>query len=128
MKGFLVLILIVVTLAGCETRSVADAKKAVEDKLKDPESAQFKEITKTNTPDQPLICGKYNAKNAMGGYVGFRTFMYFKGRIYMSDDELSSIELSTCCMTLRGHFQYGGEQFPKAKVEQTCSKFNTTLW
>ena len=47
------------------------AKKAVSANLKDPESAQFRNIRET-TPG--FLCGEVNAKNAMGGYVGFKRF------------------------------------------------------
>jgi hypothetical protein len=38
--------------------------------LKDPASAQFRGETR----NQNILCGEVNAKNSMGGYVGFKRF------------------------------------------------------
>lgn len=44
----------------------------------DPESAQFKGLTRSSPGYRPerTICGFVNAKNSFGGYVGFRPFSY----------------------------------------------------
>lgn len=47
------------------------AKKAVSNLLKDPGSAQFRNIRETSPG---FLCGEVNAKNEMGGYVGFKRF------------------------------------------------------
>jgi len=46
---------------------------AVEDKLVDPESATFKDVTVNDLDGR--ICGKVNSKNSFGGYSGFRKFL-----------------------------------------------------
>jgi hypothetical protein len=43
--------------------------------LRDPASAQI-QITRT-LPSK--VCGRFNAKNAYGGYVGFKPFSYVRG-------------------------------------------------
>jgi hypothetical protein len=54
--------------------------KAVTDnlggKLKDPSSIQLRNVRVRVDPDRQLarVCGEFNAKNAMGGYVGFQKF------------------------------------------------------
>lgn len=50
---------------------IEQAKKAVRFNLKDPDSAQFRNIRQ---PSTGVVCGEVNAKNAMGGYVGFQRF------------------------------------------------------
>lgn len=47
-------------------------KKAVLNHLKDPETARFRNLT---TSRNTFLCGEVNAKNSMGGYVGFVRFM-----------------------------------------------------
>lgn len=44
--------------------------------LKDPESAQFRDVKFKNAgdPESWHMCGYVNAKNAFGGYVGFTRF------------------------------------------------------
>ena len=60
----------------------------VKNNLKDPESANFKEISanrgKTNDLDE--CSGMVNAKNSMGGYVGFKKFFrYPDGSVSFGD-------------------------------------------
>ena len=69
-----------------EARLQAEAeKKAIEEKiegykqqllrvLKDPESAQFRNLRLSSGEGGEALCGEVNAKNAFGGYVGFTPF------------------------------------------------------
>lgn len=50
---------------------VEDAKKLVAHDLKDPSSAQFRDVKKTGK----AVCGEVNGKNAYGAYVGFKHFI-----------------------------------------------------
>ena len=66
------LIAIAMTLAGCSMAAVKEAEDAVARQLRDPESAQFRDVKYF----QRYVCGEVNAKNGMGGYVGFTRFIY----------------------------------------------------
>jgi len=68
--------LIAAALAGCGDKEIETVKSDVTNNLKDPQSAQFKDVKKYS---EGVICGSVNAKNAMGGYVGFSPFI-FNGR------------------------------------------------
>ena len=46
--------------------------------LKDPSSVQLQVVT--SKPG--VICGRYNAKNSYGAYVGFKSFKYQVGTLY----------------------------------------------
>ncbi len=59
-----------------EDPNVARAKQAVLQALKDPGSAQFQDVNGGEVKGDITVCGKVNAKNAMGGYVGFRQFCW----------------------------------------------------
>lgn len=52
---------------------------AMEDALKDADSAKFKDIQYKagETPGAWTMCGSVNAKNAYGGYAGFERFAGF---------------------------------------------------
>lgn len=52
------------------------AHRALLDDLRDPDSAKFRCVTvkKSQTEDLILVSGGINAKNAYGGYVGYRAF------------------------------------------------------
>lgn len=51
-----------------------EAQTAVKQQLTDPESAQFRNLSE----HEAWICGEVNSKNRLGGYVGFRIFIYGK--------------------------------------------------
>lgn len=57
---------------------IKTAKDAVLRVLKDPGSAQFQDINSSVVQGDQTVCGKVNAKNAMGGYVGFKMFCWTK--------------------------------------------------
>lgn len=62
--------------------AIKEAQGAVTGKLKDPESARFTDVNyRQNQPNMrgeptDVVCGKVNAKNSFGGYVGARPFVY----------------------------------------------------
>lgn len=53
--------------------ATAKVKRQILDYLKDPDSAKFRRIH--TSFDGSIVCGEVNAKNSMGGYVGFQRFM-----------------------------------------------------
>lgn len=61
-------------LSACGSGSVSDAKKAVEERLIDPDSVKYKNVTSYS---EGIVCGDVNAKNKMGGYVGYQAFIYY---------------------------------------------------
>ena len=69
------MLLAVLTLAGCsrEPDAHAAARAWMLENLRDPGSAEFRRLA-TSTRDPNVVCGEVNAKNALGGYSGFRTF------------------------------------------------------
>ena len=86
-KGIAILAISVIALTanGKESGSpqtsveVKLAKAAVLEDLKDPESARLRNLFISNSPNlkgemMQHLCGEINAKNAMGGYVGYRRF------------------------------------------------------
>lgn len=65
--------------AEAEAKALADieeVKRRVLDRLNDPGSAQFREVKLY--AKSGAGCGEVNAKNRMGGYVGFTLFVAFK--------------------------------------------------
>ncbi|WP_207280812.1 hypothetical protein [Thiocystis violacea] len=58
---------------------VAEVKKKVGNRLKDPYSARYHSIQgvlkKTGANETSIVCGLVNAKNAFGGYVGKKPFV-----------------------------------------------------
>jgi len=55
---------------------IEQGKEAVREKLRDPESAQFKSAVFHRGADgAPMSCGLVNSKNGFGGYVGWTRYM-----------------------------------------------------
>jgi hypothetical protein len=52
---------------------IEEAKAAVKEILKDPASAQFRDVKLNSMGD---VCGQFNAKNSYGGYGDFEPFRY----------------------------------------------------
>jgi len=80
------------------------AKDAVRQQLNDPESAQFERVEKING----ITCGLVNAKNSMGGYAGFRGFIFENDVAYIedvghADDEFGKKFYKNCSLDLRSY-------------------------
>lgn len=59
---------------GAET--IVAAKRAVRASLKEPDSAQFKDVYANYTEEFGVVaCGQFNAKNSYGAYPGFKRFI-----------------------------------------------------
>ena len=78
MKKFILLGL-VLGLVGCDNGE-NKTKEIVLSSLKDPNSAQFKNIKG--------VCGEVNAKNSFGGYIGFKEFYISSGEPVFYDDDI----------------------------------------
>lgn len=97
-------------LIGCdsgEPNIVRDAKAAVQDRLTDPASAQFKSVFEC-AGKKGMASGEVNAKNKFGGYTGFRMFYYHSGQAFIlgelpfiGDDEKDTnyfLHLNNVCL------------------------------
>jgi hypothetical protein len=88
MKAVLIIVLAVVVLfvfsiiAHLESPEAGDsgflseAKAAMTASLKDPESARFDSMHVVRLGEKRIACGLFNAKNSLGGYVGWQPFFY----------------------------------------------------
>lgn len=61
---------------------IGKAKEQVVAALIDPESARFRDVRTV----RDAVCGQVNAKNKLGGYVGFRSFAYYQGSVLIERD------------------------------------------
>lgn len=93
------LLALAVALSGCNLYQQHEAEGKVRAQLRDPESAQFSEVTSAG--NGMLVCGMVNAKNGMGGYVGRRKFVVWgDSDVAVAQDEIENIRFDTCCMIL----------------------------
>jgi len=127
------------TWAQEDDSAITAAKATLVSKLKDPESARFRDVVRTvssETGKTRIICGWVNAKNSFGGYVGFKPFYVAGGMAEIRDDESASM------FSNRGLFAGmwaicnppSGEKFgdvvldlPKINTPRYCKKLRKTL-
>lgn len=85
-------------LSGCD-QAEGQAKKLVADSLRDPASAQFREVEKVLQDDgRYVVCGEVNGKNAYGAYSGFTGFIVDGHQVKMAPEvqvTVSDIQAST---------------------------------
>lgn len=74
---------------GPDSRLIEETKGLLVGKLKDPDSALFRNIKVVTRPDGKLVCGEINAKNSLGGYVGYKPFI---GGFVIDLNDLSKIK------------------------------------
>jgi len=61
---------------GTEEEAIKKAQAVVANKLKDPDSAKFRNVViKQNYTRAKFICGQVNGKNSYGAYAGFSQFV-----------------------------------------------------
>ena len=93
--GWVVVALITsgVIITGWRFYLVNELKKPVLAKLSDPDSAQFQNLTYIGnwTVAGGVLCGQVNAKNKMGGYVGYQWFDAYSGGAMVEDDLVKKI-------------------------------------
>lgn len=88
MRAQVVLLAIMSMLVvGCieEDKCIGMAKTDVANRLKDPMSAQFRNVKLTKDGN---VCGEVNGKNSYGAYSGFVSFYYVCNKLSPKDSYL----------------------------------------
>lgn len=96
MRGLL-MVGLAFAVAGCGRGNIEKARTAVADRLKDPDSAEFRNERQVADGG---VCGEVNGKNGFGAYSGFAPFFAMKrpdGFDVMIDSALSDPFVSKVC-------------------------------
>jgi hypothetical protein len=72
------------TFKAVEAKLIAEGQDRIINGLNDPESARFRKVFVS--PRGRAVCGEVNAKNRMGGYVGFKRFISARDKAGIEDD------------------------------------------
>lgn len=86
--------------AATANRAWKKAHRALLDDLGDPDSAKFRCVTvkRSKTEDLIIVNGGINAKNAYGGYVGYKAFtIVMLPDLNIRNGSILSVEDSTVC-------------------------------
>lgn len=76
--GVMLALLAPVALAQSRPATEAEVERlreALDNRLKDPGSAQLRDVAILDSPGMQWACGQVNAKNSFGGYVGYTAFV-----------------------------------------------------
>lgn len=88
-------------LPGTDANLIEQAKKKVAAELRDPASAQFREVHTAPQKGRstPAVCGEVNGRNAYGGYAGFQKFYVLGDEVRLDPGEgLGSLEDTTSAL------------------------------
>lgn len=86
-----------------KAKVLAQAKRAVADRMFDPESTRIRDIKLQPFEDGYVICGQVNAKNRYGAYTGYKTFVASTSEVSVRDgtedmyDDLALIMVLYSC-------------------------------
>lgn len=123
MRNALIAATIIAGLVGCSPAEWR-AKDQVRKMLNDPDSAQWRRLSASDG----MVCGQVNAKNAFGGYVGYRSFMVKDGELFMSNDEETASQIGSCCIALQGSRGLPGDSyFTPARAQERCAGLEPAL-
>lgn len=64
-------------------RLIEEAQRTVARELRDPDSAQFRDMV--TYPSANMVCGEVNGNNAYGALAGFSSFVYVNGTTLIDD-------------------------------------------
>lgn len=121
----------VVAMGACSNEAGA-AKSRVADQLRDPASAQFREVKVVRQADgSSAVCGEVNGKNAYGGYVGFRGFVVRGSEVHIRNDDINYgdvAEIEAATAAIRASTKYcllAGR--PASDVEASSAEMQARL-
>lgn len=123
--------LILFAAGGCKfvPKDEQVARDAVARKLKDPESAKFKDFAKC-PKSRDLSSISYNAKNSFGAYGGFETAWVLKNVAWTSSDDWPVREMEGRYSIIFNFIKacyIGGNPDPVAYLEGTQSDTSMTV-
>ncbi len=68
---------------------IAISKTAVKNRLRDPKSAEFKDVYFKSYDSTPMVCGTVNSNNGFGGKTGFQRFVASGVELVFLEEEVS---------------------------------------
>ena len=78
------------------------AQMAVQAQLRDPGSAQFRDVVVVRQDSSTAVCGEVNAKNGFGGYIGYSSFVAIGSLVQLQtkrDDGFHTLWNAACVRT-----------------------------
>ena len=76
-------------------------KGRIKNRLKDSESAKFRNIFISKKIGSPIVCGEINSKNSFGGYSGYQRFVS-GGTIQVIESDMAKGEMDSTWLQVCG--------------------------
>ncbi|MEP0189758.1 MAG: hypothetical protein ABJP70_01220 [Erythrobacter sp.] len=82
---------------GTQMRIVTASQQGVRSRLKDPDSAEFRNVGyySGGSEGASAVCGEVNAKNSFGGFTGFERFVALGEDIAFLESDVEASEFAT---------------------------------
>jgi hypothetical protein len=77
-------------------------KEKIQNRLKDPASAEFKNTFVSRKMGSPIVCGQINSKNSFGAFSGFQRFIS-GGEIQVLESDMAPGEMETTWFKVCGN-------------------------
>lgn len=69
---------------------IGKSQEGIRAKLRDPDSAEFRDVRFYSGGPTPVVCGEVNSKNGFGGYSGFQRFIASGEKLAFLQSEMTS--------------------------------------
>jgi hypothetical protein len=69
---------------------IETGKEQIKGRLKDPDSAKFRNVHFYSGGGVPVTCGEVNSKNSFGGYTGFERFIAAGSQLAVVESDMTS--------------------------------------
>jgi hypothetical protein len=101
-KKIIICSLIISTLfvAGCDPK-VYEAKREIASAMRDPSSAEFRNVVVFPVTNGNMVCGEVSGKNGFGAMAGFMHFLYRAPLMRIATNSQDNFAIHQCCKVLR---------------------------
>lgn len=76
--------------SGKQQAWITKSEDAIKAKLRDPDSAQFRNVEFHATGGIPVVCGEVNGNNALGGKAGYERFIAAGDQIDVLESDMTT--------------------------------------
>lgn len=112
-----------VLLVACADPFQSEVQERVAYKLKDPASAEFREVD--YYPEVKLACGEVNGKNSYGAKSGFSGFIYDNGMVDFENDSGYAYAIAKCTAQVRKRTEEILESLPEESRKELEREFES---
>jgi hypothetical protein len=114
-----------IILVACDSPEIKEAKNEVAEAMRDPSSAEFRNVKSFKVNTSTMVCGEVNGKNGFGAMAGYNYFLYISPLIRVAKNSKESQSIYQCCKHLQKSLSTNGAE--STKNIQECSEIEPQL-